>query len=49
MLLFPGKIVAYLGYYPFGKDVSPIDLWIVYATNRTISKYTTELLPLLVP
>jgi prepilin-type N-terminal cleavage/methylation domain-containing protein len=44
-----GMADGHVGYYNFGKDVSPIDLWMVYPQNRTNSTYTTDLLPILVP
>jgi prepilin-type N-terminal cleavage/methylation domain-containing protein len=44
-----GMADGHVGYYAFGKDVSPIDLWMVFPQNRTNSNFTTALLPLLVP
>jgi prepilin-type N-terminal cleavage/methylation domain-containing protein len=36
-------------YVKFGLDISPIDWWFVYDTNRTASAYTRYLLPQLLP
>jgi prepilin-type N-terminal cleavage/methylation domain-containing protein len=44
-----GMADGHVGYYRFGKDISPIDLWFVYPKNRTSSQYTTALVPLLSP
>jgi len=44
-----GMADGHAGYYRFGADISPVDLWFVYPQNRTASQYTTALLPLLVP
>jgi prepilin-type N-terminal cleavage/methylation domain-containing protein len=40
---------GHAAFYKFGQDISPIDLWFVYDTNRTSSANTTDLLPRLVP
>jgi len=36
-------------YYKFGLDISPVDLWGVYDSNRTTAAVTTDLLPFLSP
>ncbi|MGD0410261.1 MAG: prepilin-type N-terminal cleavage/methylation domain-containing protein [Verrucomicrobiota bacterium] len=36
-------------YYKFGLDISPVDFWLIYDTNRTDPELTTQMLPLLVP
>ena len=36
-------------YRSFGTDISPIDWWLVFDTNRTDPNYTTLILPQLVP
>jgi len=36
-------------YYKFGLDISPVDMWGVYGSNRTTPAVTTALLPFLSP
>jgi prepilin-type N-terminal cleavage/methylation domain-containing protein len=36
-------------YIPFGKDISPVNWWLIYDTNRTSPEQTTDLLPLIQP
>ena len=36
-------------YYRFGADISPVDCWLIYDTNRLSPAQTTQLLPTLVP
>jgi prepilin-type N-terminal cleavage/methylation domain-containing protein len=40
---------GHAAFYKFGQDISPIDLWYVYDTNRNSRSHTTDLLPDLVP
>jgi len=40
---------GHAGYYKVGLDISPVDMWFVYASNRTASVNTTQMLPLLSP
>jgi type II secretory pathway pseudopilin PulG len=44
-----GMADGHVAYYKFGLDTSPVDMWFVYASNRTFKPYTTAMLPLLQP
>ena len=36
-------------HWKFGLDISPVDWWFIFETNRTAAEWTTQLLPLIQP
>ena len=36
-------------YYAFGKDISPVNYWCIFDTNRLAQNYTTAIYPNLIP